>query len=276
MSVHNDFKAWIEHAEDDFANARKLIQGSKPSIYGTCFHAQQCAEKYLKAMLVHKDKSFPMTHDLVLLNDLLTQAQADIKPGQEATWTLMALSAYLPPDTEWQARDGSTWTTERVVSMEAAADISTSACGGAHRLYGLVSALNRHIAASATDTTHKHKTSTQLSGGWAAADDTIESSIERARRFQQADGSFSIHSFDRPGTSADTFAKLSTTGHIFEVLVAWLDDERLGEPWVQRAAERLVTYLEQTADLDVECGALYHASHGLLLFRERMCRSENK
>jgi len=209
------------------------------------------------------------------VNDLLTQAQADIKPGQEATWTLMALSAYLPPDTKWQARDGSTWTTERVVAMEAAADISTSACGGAHRLYGLVSALNRHIAASATDTTRERKTSTQLSGGWAAADDTIESSIQRARRFQQADGSFSIHSFDRPGTSADTFAKLSTTGHIFEVLVAWLDDERLGEPWVQRAAERLVTYLEQTADLDVECGALYHASHGLLLFRERMCRSLN-
>ena len=208
------------------------------------------------------------------VNDLLTQAQADIKPGQEATWTLMALSAYLPPDTEWQARDGSTWTTERVVAMEAAADLSASACGGAHRLYGLVSALNRHIATNSTNTTHQRKHPPQLSGGWAAADNTIESAIERARRFQQADGSFSIHSFDRPGTSADTFAKLSTTGHIFEVLVASLDDQRLSEPWVQRAAQRLITYLEQTADLDVECGALYHASHGLLLYRQRMRQAE--
>jgi hypothetical protein len=29
--------------------------------------------------------------------------------------------------------------------------------------------------------------------------------------------------------------------------------------------------LEQTADIDVECGALYHAAHGLLLYRNRVC-----
>lgn len=50
------------------------------------------------------------------------------------------------------------------------------------------------------------------------------------------------------------FAKLSTTGHVFEVVVMALDDERLNEPWVTRAADRLVTLLEQTADIDVECG----------------------
>lgn len=74
MSRHNDFTAWIELAEDDFSNSQKLIRGSKPSIYGTCFHAQQCAEKYMKALLVHKGKSFPMTHDLTFLNSLLDQA----------------------------------------------------------------------------------------------------------------------------------------------------------------------------------------------------------
>jgi len=55
------------------------------------------------------------------------------------------------------------------------------------------------------------------------------------------------------------------------VLAAALDDERLTEPWVTRAADRLVTLLEQTADVDVECGALYHAAHGLLLYRDRVC-----
>jgi hypothetical protein len=40
---------------------------------------------------------------------------------------------------------------------------------------------------------------------------------------------------------------------------------------VTRAATRLVTLLEQTSDVDVECGALYHAAHGLLLYRERIC-----
>ena len=148
--------------------------------------------------------------------------------------------------------------------MEADADLFDSACGGTHRLYGLVVALKHHQATTGQGLD-------DLRGGWAAAAEVIDDMIDRARRFQQADGSFSIHSFERPGTSADAFAKLSATGHIFEVLSLALDDERLAEPWVTRAADRLVTLLEQTADVEVECGGLYHAAHGLLLYRERAC-----
>ena len=198
------------------------------------------------------------------LRDLLTQAQADIRPGAEATWTLMALSAWLPPESTWTASDGRTWTIEDVVAMEAAADIDGAACGGCHRLYGLVQALAAHQAAAAGPAGSER-------GGWADAEATIEACIEIARRHQQPDGSFSIHFFERPGTSADVFARLGATGHIFEFLVAALDDDRLAEPWVTRAATRLVTLLEQTADVDVECGALYHAVHGLRLYRERVC-----
>jgi HEPN domain-containing protein len=32
-----------------------------------CFHAQQCIEKYLKALLTYKDISFPKTHDIEAL-----------------------------------------------------------------------------------------------------------------------------------------------------------------------------------------------------------------
>jgi hypothetical protein len=150
--------------------------------------------------------------------------------------------------------------------MEAENDLSASACGGAHRLYGLVLALKKHLAAAGTPRE-------QLTGGWANAADVIDDAVERAREFQQADGSFSIHSFDRAGTSADVFAKVSATGHVFEVIVAALDDRRLAEPWVTRAAERLVTLLEQTDDIDLECGGLYHAAHGLLLYRQRVCQN---
>ncbi|MCK4686244.1 MAG: ADP-ribosylation factor-directed GTPase activating protein isoform b, partial [Pirellulales bacterium] len=55
-----------------------------------------------------------------------------------------------------------------------------------------------------------------------------------------------------------------------EFLAVALPAERLCEPWVLRAAERLVITLEQTADIDIECGALYHAAHGLLLYRDRL------
>jgi hypothetical protein len=57
------------------------------------------------------------------------------------------------------------------------------------------------------------------------------------------------------------------------VLSLSLDDRQLSEPWVTRAADRLVTLLEQTSDVDVECGGLYHAAHGLLLYRDRVCGS---
>ena len=215
---------------------------------------------------IPRDTKLVVGNKAFTVNDLLTQAQVDIRPGQEATWTLMALSAYLPIDTTWTAGDGSKWSMERVAEMEADADIFASACGGAHRLYGLVAAVKKHRAATG-------RTPDQLSGGWAAAQEVIDECVDRARRFQQADGSFSIHSFERPGTSADVFARLSATGHIFEVLSLALDDERLAEPWVTRAADRLVTLLEQTSDVDVECGALYHAAHGLLLYRDRVCGS---
>lgn len=201
------------------------------------------------------------------LGDLLEQAKHDIRPGQEATWTLMALAAYLPSDASWKAADGSAWTTERVVQMEADADLSASACGGAHRLAGLALALAAHRKAHVNP-------AAPLTGGWAAAADVLTDAIDRARAFQQADGSFSTHFFERPGTSPDVFARLGATGHIFEVLAIALDDEQLAAPWVTRAAERLVTLLEQTSDIDVECGALYHAIHGLMLYNQRVCPGE--
>jgi HEPN domain-containing protein len=74
MSESNEFEEWIEYAEDDYENAKLVIRRRKPSVYGSCFHAQQCAEKYMKALLVFKGKSFPMTHDLLVINSLLMNA----------------------------------------------------------------------------------------------------------------------------------------------------------------------------------------------------------
>ena len=75
MSESNEFDEWIEHAEDDYENARLVIRRRKPSLYGSCFHAQQSAEKYMNALLVFKGRSFPMTHDLLILNNLLIHAE---------------------------------------------------------------------------------------------------------------------------------------------------------------------------------------------------------
>jgi HEPN domain-containing protein len=70
MTDIKELKSWLAHAEDDYESARLLIRRRKPLLYSSCFHAQQCAEKYLKALLVFKDQGFPKTHDLNVLNNL--------------------------------------------------------------------------------------------------------------------------------------------------------------------------------------------------------------
>jgi hypothetical protein len=212
----------------------------------------------------------PLTTPLVVsgrsftLADLLAQAKHDIRPGQESSWTLMALAAYLPTDASWEASDGRRWTTEDVVRMEAESDIVGAACGGTHRLCGLAAAVRAYREAHGEP---------PPGSGWAAAEDVLMDHIDMAHRFQQPDGSFSVNFFERPARSPDVFTTLGATGHVFEVLAIILDDERLNEPWVTRAAERLVTLLERTSDIDAECGGLYHAAHGLALYRHRICRT---
>jgi HEPN domain-containing protein len=70
----NETLEWVEYAEEDFVMAKSALRRSKPLATASCFHSQQCAEKYFKAMLVEKDADFPKTHDLVVLDILCNQA----------------------------------------------------------------------------------------------------------------------------------------------------------------------------------------------------------
>ena len=57
---------WVDKAEGDLATAtRELGATDRPNYDAVCVHAQQCAEKYLKAILQEKRIRFPRTHDLV-------------------------------------------------------------------------------------------------------------------------------------------------------------------------------------------------------------------
>jgi HEPN domain-containing protein len=58
---------WIEKAEGDLKVARREMQTADPVYEAVCFHAQQCAEKYLKAVLEERNVAFPKIHDLVAL-----------------------------------------------------------------------------------------------------------------------------------------------------------------------------------------------------------------
>lgn len=74
-------REWVEKAEGDFATLERESRVRKsPNYDGICFHAQQCAEKYLKARLCEAGVVFPKTHDLTALLDLAL----DVEPMWEA------------------------------------------------------------------------------------------------------------------------------------------------------------------------------------------------
>ena len=72
---------WISKAEGDFAIVERESRARKnPSYDGICFHAQQCAEKYLKARLCEAGVPFAKTHDLVALLEMALP----LEPGWES------------------------------------------------------------------------------------------------------------------------------------------------------------------------------------------------
>ena len=63
-------KEWVEKAEEDYIVAlREYRAHGRPAYNAVCFHAQQCMEKYLKAVLVKNHIAFQKIHDLSLLLD---------------------------------------------------------------------------------------------------------------------------------------------------------------------------------------------------------------
>lgn len=62
---------WINKADHDLGSA-KIIYHHLPDYFDTiAFHCQQATEKYIKAVLIHKEIEFDRSHDLIYLLELL-------------------------------------------------------------------------------------------------------------------------------------------------------------------------------------------------------------
>ena len=68
---------WIDKAEGDWFAAQQLYRArNHPNYDAACFHAQQCAEKYLKARLEEAGIVFTKTHNLSHLLTLTLQVES--------------------------------------------------------------------------------------------------------------------------------------------------------------------------------------------------------
>jgi HEPN domain-containing protein len=73
---------WVAKAEGDWNTAQREYRArQRPNYDAACFHAQQCAEKYLKARLEEAAIAFGRTHNLISLLTLVLAV--------EPTWTVL-------------------------------------------------------------------------------------------------------------------------------------------------------------------------------------------
>lgn len=67
---------WVEKAEDDFLSAQREYRArNRPNYNASCFFAQQCIEKYIKARLQEEGIEFGKIHDLIKLLELVAPVE---------------------------------------------------------------------------------------------------------------------------------------------------------------------------------------------------------
>ena len=92
FSMDKLFAEWIEKAEEDFRAATSLRRLRKDPVHNAvCFHAQQCVEKYLKAILDKNGIIVRKIHALTILLDQCTEVHPQLSTMRE---DMIRLSSY--------------------------------------------------------------------------------------------------------------------------------------------------------------------------------------
>lgn len=196
----------------------------------------------------------------ITVEDFARQAQYDTSKNllNEFSWTLIALTHYFPDEPNWQAAEGHRLSWEDLVEQELAYDIDYSPCGGTHRMAGLVRAIQAKERLNLPDTPI-----------WQEAKDVVADLLEKTKQNRGTDGALSSNYFTSAGSTADLWSELSSSGHLFEFVALAASNDELAEPWITLSANRLCELLEATQDVDLDCGALYHALNGVKIYRDR-------
>ncbi|MEW6717611.1 MAG: HEPN domain-containing protein [Chloroflexota bacterium] len=98
-----DFVAqWLQRARSDLHLGRAALRTRGVLPEDACFHAQQCAEKALKALLLNLDISFPKTHTIELLLDLLKEHSLAIPAGVDEAFELSQYAVQTRYPGEWE------------------------------------------------------------------------------------------------------------------------------------------------------------------------------
>jgi len=95
-------QAWLRRARSDLLLGRAALRARGVLPEDACFHAQQCAEKSLKALLLHLGFDFPKTHAIEVLLDLLKTQGVDIPTGVDEAFALSEYAVQTRYPGEWE------------------------------------------------------------------------------------------------------------------------------------------------------------------------------
>jgi HEPN domain-containing protein len=104
-------RQWVQKADNDLTAAAHTLRLRKncPTDI-VCFHAQQCVEKYVKALLVWRTIEFPRTHNLETLMALLPRSIAPLlTPEEQVRFTDYATVTRYPGDYDPIGLDEARW-----------------------------------------------------------------------------------------------------------------------------------------------------------------------
>ena len=103
MNASNDVVlAWMKRARSDLLLGRVALHTKGVLPEDACFHAQQCAEKALKALLLQLEIEFPKTHAIEVLLDLLKTRGIDIPSGVDEAFELTEYAVQARYPGEWE------------------------------------------------------------------------------------------------------------------------------------------------------------------------------
>ncbi len=99
--------AWLAKADDDLLAAQHLLIDTDSWAFGSvCYHAQQCAEKAVKAVLSGKGMHFPKTHDITELVALLpSDIDIGLTPDDQDLLSDYAMTTRYPGDVDPLTRE---------------------------------------------------------------------------------------------------------------------------------------------------------------------------
>ncbi len=210
----------------------------------------------------------PATHQLkagdktITIADMINHAKMEVSDDEEVSWSLWALSRYLPPDSQWQNKNGETWSIERMAKLQLdrlmKKPMPKHPCGGTHAMFALAHARNIRM-----------QSGLQLRGTWLQVDQKIRKCIELARVQQNRNGQFTTKFFEGRATERDFDKRIASSGHILEFLMIALPPNELHANWVRRGIDATARDIMANSQSYVKSAPLFHAINGLSIYLDR-------